>query len=122
MPSGSDPVTFTVDRRTMIVGGNGSQHLFGGTLSGVQVGDIVAGAAVGWSDMTLTQVQAVPLRVLLDLPASTSGPLMTARDKQLRRALALLGVRSVRPAHHKSKAKSHRKAHHVTKSHARSHA
>ena len=122
IPSGSDPVTFTVDRRTMIVGGNGSQHLFGGTLGGVRVGDIVAGAAVGWSDMTLTQVQAVPLRVLLDLPASDSGPLLTARDKQIRRALALLGVKSVQPAHHKSKAKSHRKARHVKKSHARTHA
>jgi len=72
--------------------------------------------------MTLTQVQAVPLRVLLDLPASDSGPLLTARDKQIRRALALLGVKSVQPAHHKSKAKSHRKARHVRKSHARTHA
>ncbi len=131
VPAGSDPVTFTVDRRTMILGGNGSQRLFGGTLSGVQVGDIVAGAAVGWSNMTLTQVQAVPLRVLMDLPAPAVGPLLTARDKQLRRALALVGAGS---AHHKAKAKSHKSSHrvshvkkshrvsHVKKSHARSHA
>jgi hypothetical protein len=113
IPSGSDPVTFTVDRRTLILGGSGS-GLATRTLTGVQVGDVVAGAAVGWSDMTVTQVEAVPLRLLLDLPASTTGPLLTARDKQLRQALALLGVKSTKSSHHKSKAKSHRKARHVS--------
>lgn len=122
VPSGSDPVTFTVDRHTVILGGNGSGGLFGARLSGVQVGDVVAGAATGWSDMTLTQVEAVPLQVLLDLPATTSGPLLTARDRQLHRALALLGVTS---AHHQSKAESHKRSRHAShgrKSRAHSHA
>ncbi len=124
IPTGSDPVTFTVDRRTLILGGSG-WGLAGSSLNGVQVGDVVAGGAVGWSDMTATQVEALPLRLLLDLPAPTTGPLLTARDKQLRQALALLGKGSAKSTHHKSKANRHRKARHVShvkKTHARTHA
>jgi hypothetical protein len=123
IPSGSDPITFTVDRHTLILGGIGS-GLSGGGLKGVQVGDVVAGGAIGWSDMTLTQAQALPLRLLLDFPAPTSGPLLTVRDKEFRQALALLGMKSGKPAHHNSKTKSHRKARHVVhvrKSRVRAH-
>ena len=98
VPSGSGPLAFAVDRRTLVLGGNAAGGLNGGSLSGVQVGDVVAGGTVGWSDMTLTEVQALPLRLLIDFPvASTTGgagPNPSAQTKALRRALSLLGVKT----------------------------
>jgi hypothetical protein len=112
VPSGSAPLTFAVNRRTLVLGGNAAGGLNGGSVSGVQVGDVVAAGTVGWSDMTLTEVQSLPLRLLIDFPVATStggaGLNPGTQTKALRRALSLLGLKTVSKHH---KAKSHKKAH-----------
>jgi hypothetical protein len=123
VPAGSDPVSFTVSSDTLVLGGTASGGLFGGSLSGVSTGDIVAGGLIAPSGLTLSQVSALPLRLLLDLPAATGGtggpPVATTRSKALTRALELLGHKP-KPA----KSSSHKRAHHSKhkKSHARKHA
>jgi hypothetical protein len=109
VPTGSPPVTFTVGPDTLVLGGS-SAALFGATLADVSVGDIVAGGLIGDGGLTLTQVQATPLRVLLDLPATStpSTGVQAARDKALRKALALLGdKRSAKSKHHHASGKKH---------------
>jgi hypothetical protein len=117
VPSGSPLVSFTAASDTMILGGSTSGGLFGGSLSNVSVGDIVAGGLIANSGETLSQIEATPLRLLLDLPASSASTPTTAtaaKAKALRQALALLGDRSSTKKH-----KSHKRG---KKSHAHKHA
>ncbi len=120
VPSGSDPVSFTVDRHTLVLGGNARYGLDGGSLAGVNVGDVVAGAVVGWSDMTLPAVQKLPLQLLLDIPVVTStggaGLNTGIQTQALRHALQLFGVK---PAASHHKAKHHKRAHSKKTSHAK---
>ena len=120
VPSGSDPVSFTVDRRTLVLGGNARNGIGGGSLAGVHVGDVVAGAVVGWSDMALPAVQRLPLQLLLDIPVATTtggaGLNTGVQTKTLRHALELLGVKT-RASHH-AKAKHHKRSH-VKRAHAK---
>jgi len=124
VPGGSDPVSFTVNRQTLVLGGNARNGIRGGSLAGVQVGDVVAGAVVGWSDQLLPAVQKLPLELLLDIPVSTNsggaGINTGIQTNALRHALQLLGVRSGF-SHHR-KATHHKRAHvkhaHTRKSHA----
>jgi hypothetical protein len=114
--------TFTIGSDTLVLGGSGN-GLFGGSLSNVSVGDIVAGGVTAPSGDTLTQIEALPLRILLDLPATSSAMASKAsraraRTHALDRALSLLG--ETKSTSHKSK-KSRKHSH--TKSHrARTHA
>ena len=93
-PPGSS-ATFTVDSNTLVLGGSSSDSLFGGSLSDVNVGDLVAGGVAGPAGETLAQIEATPLKVLLDLPGSsastTSSSHHRAGTRVLKRALALLG-------------------------------
>jgi hypothetical protein len=119
VPSGSDPVSFTVDRHTFVLGGNARYGLAGGSLAGVQVGDVVAGATVGWSDMLLPAVQKLPLQLLLDIPVATNtggaGIYTGIQTQALRHALHLFGVK---PAASHHKAKHHKRAHSKKTSHS----
>lgn len=116
-PSGlADPNTsasFTVGEQTLILGGSSSGSPvsgLGGSLSDVSTGDIVAGGLVGSSGETLSQVEAQPLAVLLDLPAppasSTSTAKARAKSRALHEALALLRGKSLHTS------KRHHKRHH----------
>lgn len=119
VPPALEPATFTVNRRTLILGANATNGLRGGSLDGVQVGDLVAGAVVGWSNLTLAQVGSLPLRFLLDLPSGTgsggSGLNPNGQVNALRQVLALAGAKPSASHHHK--VKTHKHAH----SHGRAH-
>jgi hypothetical protein len=111
VPAGSPPQTFTVGAGTLILGGSNTS-LFGGTLGGVSVGDIVAGGLLAAPGQTLTQVESTPLAVLLDLPAGTlpSSHASSARTKALNRTLSLLGGASStghKTTSHKKSGKRH---------------
>jgi hypothetical protein len=111
-------VTLSVTADTLVLGGS-SSSLFGGSLTDVSTGDIVAGGLLAPSGDTLAQIEALPLRVLLDLPVSSSSSTSSAqvakeKRKALQRALRLLGDKSVTTKHHKSRKyhshKGHKKA------------
>lgn len=122
VPAGSGPATFTVSASTLVLGGPNAGGLFGGSLSNVAVGDVVAGGEVGTAGETLSQVEASPLQVLVDFPAS-SAPSTTAatrratRQDALNRAMSLFGTRT----HAAKKSKHHKTTHHrrATRSGAR---
>jgi hypothetical protein len=124
VPAGSHPVPFTVSDTTLVLGAGTSGGLFGGSLSDVSVGDVVAGGLVGDGGLTLSQVSAMPLRVLLDRPASTSasGHVLTpvaaasAKARVLKRAISLLGHKSTHKVRHQRK---HKKSH--VREHNKSH-
>ena len=110
-PSGlaaaNSSVTLTVSSHTLILGGTSSTG-FGSTLANVSKGDIVAGGLLAPQGDTLTQIEALPLQILLDLPASssTSTTTTTSATKQtaLKQALKALGVKGTshsRRHHHK---------------------
>jgi hypothetical protein len=110
VPSGSPAAPFTVGPNTLILGGT---KLFGGSLSDVSVGDIVAGGLIGQAGQTLTQVEALPLAVLLDLPApsSASSTAKAKRAEALTKTVALL---------QSGKKKSHKKHHKTNHKHSHS--
>jgi hypothetical protein len=68
--SASTPVTFTVGPDTLILGGSGAGGLTVDSLSGVSVGDVVAGGLIVAAGDTLSQVEGAPLRLLIDFPGS----------------------------------------------------
>jgi hypothetical protein len=120
-PSGLAPAntsaTFTVGQQTLILGGSspGSPVSgLGGSLSDVSSGDIVAGGLIGSSGETLSQVEAQPLGILLDLPApapsSTSAAKARAKSRAFHEALALLEGKSL-----------HTSKHHHNRHHSRHH-
>jgi hypothetical protein len=126
-PSGlaaaSSSVTLTVSSDTLILGGTGSTGLRS-TLADVSTGDIVAGGLLAPQGDTLTQIEALPLQILLDLPvpsssssSSSTTTTSAAKQKALKQALKLLGVKTT--SHHSTK---HHKKHHATNHHARKHA
>jgi hypothetical protein len=109
--------SFTVGQQTLVLGGASTSSPIsglGGSLSDVSVGDIVAGGLIGTSGETLSQVEAQPLSVLLDLPAppasSTSTAKARAKSRALHEALALLRGKSL-----------HRSKHHHNRHHSRHH-
>lgn len=115
--AGSGPVTFTVGPHTLVLGDSGS-GLGGGSLDSVQVGDVVAGGLVADRGLSLDQVSALPLRVLLDMPVSGDGgskAVSSAKARALHRALTLLGDRSGAKGkgHRASKPKARHRAHHT---------
>jgi hypothetical protein len=121
IPTGliTSPATFTVSADTLILGGNATGGLFGGTLSGVTVGDVVAGGLIGTTGETLTQIEATPLRVLVDFPVvstATTATMATTKARALSKALALLGPKS-----HSRRARAHHRRH-AHRTHARKHA
>jgi hypothetical protein len=118
LPSGlaanGSSATLTVSADTLILGG--SSGMFGGTLTDVSNGDIVVGALVAPPGETLAQVEASPLRVLLDLPAASAGSMTkaqkaNARQKALNRALTLLGVKHATKSHKRSHKHHHSRTH-----------
>jgi hypothetical protein len=68
--SASNPVTFRVGADTLILGGAGAGGLSVNSLSGVSVGDVVAGGLIVAAGDILSEVEGAPLRLLLDFPAS----------------------------------------------------
>jgi hypothetical protein len=116
LAAASSSVTLTVSSDTLILGGSAnSGGLFGNTLSDVSTGDIVAGGLIGPSGETLTQVESSPLRVLLDLPAtSSSTPAQMMNDKRhaLSAALRLLGDKHQSSRHHQRRSRSRSHKHH----------
>jgi len=108
LAAAGSPASFTVGTQTLVIGGTSSGSLIGGlggSLSNVSVGDIVAGALIAPGGETLSQVETLPLNVLLDFPAPpSSSSVAHLKAKALREALALLGGKS--PARH------HRRHHH----------
>ena len=114
VPPGSAPLSFTVGSDTLIRRGTGLRRLLGASLGDVSVGDIVAGgvigdSVIGDSGLTLSQVESTPLKVLLDLPATTTTTTsaQAAEDKTraMKHALSLLGDKSAR------KSEGHKKSH-----------
>jgi hypothetical protein len=115
--------TFTIGSDTLVLGGSGN-GLFGGSLSNVSVGDIVAGGVTAPSGDTTAQIEALPLRILLDLPATSSAMASKAsrahaRTHALDKALSLLGEKKSKS--HKSK-KSRKHHAHTKSDRARTHA
>jgi hypothetical protein len=100
VPSGSAPLSFTVGSDTLIRRGTGLRRLLGASLGDVSVGDIVAGGVIGDSGLTLSQVESTPLKVLLDLPATTttttSAQAAEGKTRAMKHALSLLGDKSAR--------------------------
>ena len=126
-PSGSAPVTLTVGADTLVLGGS-SASLLGGGLSSVSVGDLVAGGLIGDSGLTLAQVGALPLRLLLDLPAGAvtpGGSGAAATTQVLNHTLALLdGTAKVGKgkvgngtAHHGGRTHTTKHKHHTSRKH-----
>ncbi len=133
LPSGlvtptSNPATFTVSPSTMILGGSAANGLFGGSLTDVKAGDVVAGGVVGPASESLSQVESSPLQVLVDFPASampatTTAMRRTMRQRALTQAMALFGykVRRASRGHHARHRTSHSHHGHKGTSRTRTH-
>ncbi len=125
VPAGSAPMTFTVSAGTMILGGSATNGLFGGSLTDVSLGDVVAGGLIGPAGEALTQVQASPLQVLVDFPAAATPSVKSSslrrsvRQRALSQALALFGVKARATGHgHKAHAHHHGR-HRSSRTHSR---
>jgi len=97
--SADNPATFTLSPQTLVLGGATTNGLFGGSVSDLAVGDVVAGGLAGTTGETLTQVESSPLQVLIDFPAASgSTPTATvakqAKAKALSETLALFGYKT----------------------------
>jgi hypothetical protein len=127
MPSGiassGDSVPLTVTSDTLILGGSSTTGL-SSNLTDVSDNDIVVAGLVAPEGETLAQIEALPLKVLLDIPVSqTSGETQSqAREKALKKALAMIGdkVKSGKTKRTKHGKKSHRRSHsrHASRKHA----
>jgi hypothetical protein len=111
--------TFTVSPMTFIIGGaslsgHGFGGLFGGSLSAVASGDMVTGGLIAPAGLTATQVEAMPLMFMLDLPAPTgtsSSTTQSAANRALADTMRILHGGKVKLS------KKHSRRH--TKSHSR---
>lgn len=116
VPAGSGPQTFTVSPDTMILGGSSSNGLEGGSLGDVTVGDVVAGGEIGAAGETLSQVEASPLGVLIDFPASSSssgsGSSSASQSAALHEALGLFGYHTTSKGKKRAKRHEGRHRHH----------
>jgi hypothetical protein len=119
--SSGDSVPLTVTSGTLILGGSSSSGL-GSDLTDVSDGDIVVAGLVAPQGDTLSQVEALPLKVLFDIPVTVSGSetQSQAREQALKQAFAMIGEKVSGKKSKKSKhsKKSHKKAH-TKKSHTR---
>jgi hypothetical protein len=130
LPSGliaaGTTATFALSTHTFIIGGSSLSTsstgdpfggLFGGSLTDVAPGDMVAGGLIGDSGLTAVQVEASPLMFLLDLPAppATGGTGTTtgAASQALKETLKLLHGGKVKVKVKKSN--GHKAHHHTTK-------
>jgi hypothetical protein len=130
LPSGlistGSTATFTVGSHTFIIGGSslttsdslGSLFggLFGGSLTNVATGDIVAGGLIGPAGLTATEVEASPLMFLLDLPAPTTGTSSSTTASAEKKALDET-LKVLHGAKLKLKKSHSRSSHHKSKSH-----
>jgi hypothetical protein len=103
--------TFTTDDNTLFFGGSifGGGDEQGGSIGGITVGDVVAGGLHGDPSLTLAQVEATPLEILLDIPVGTStgpGTTMKARRHALHDAERLLGLKKSHK-HHRGHKRHH---------------
>jgi hypothetical protein len=121
--SSGDSVPMTVTSDTLILGGSSTTG-FDSNLTDVSDNDIVVAAVVAPEGDTLSQIEALPLKVLLDIPVSqTSGETQSqAREKALKKALAMIGDKlksSKKTTKTKHGKKSHRKSHsrHASRKH-----
>ncbi len=120
--SSGDSVPLTVTTDTLILGGSSATGL-GSNLTDVSDNDIVVAGLVAPEGDTLSQIEALPLKVLLDIPVSqTSGETQSqAREKALKKALAMIGDKlKSKSKHAKKTKKSHRRSHsrHASRKHA----
>ena len=124
MPSGlisaGSSATFTVSDGTLIIGGSGGgsgfslRDLFGGSLSNVSTGDMVAGGLIGPGGLTAAQVEAMPLMFMLDLPAPPASASSSVAHQALKETMNLLhggkvklGKKHAKRSHHHSKRSKH---------------
>jgi hypothetical protein len=96
---------FTVGPTTLVFG-DSTSSLFG-SLSGVSVGDVVAGGLISQGGQTASAIEADPLQILVDFPAAVTPGVTTAsiRHRDLKKALALLGKEKVKLDKHGKKHK-----------------
>ncbi len=120
--SSGDSVPLTVTSDTLILGGSSTSGL-GADLTDVSDNDIVVAGLVAPQGDTLSQIEALPLRVLIDIPVTQTAGQTTsqAREKALRKALAMIGDKLKSSKKSKHTKKSHRKSHsrHASRKHAR---
>lgn len=133
-PAGSS-ASFTVDSSTLILGAGSGSSLLGDWLSDVQRGDIVAGGVEAAKGLSLGQLSALPLRLMLDLPVGTLGSShrsssamakakVKARAGALKRALSLLNTHGkIKVVQKVTKPVSHKRSshHRSTRKHASPH-
>jgi hypothetical protein len=115
VPTGTPPVSFTVSPNTLVLGGTGGNGFTGGSLANVSVGDVVAGALIAPGGETLTQIELVPLRILLDIPVPPTTGITAARRAKaqaLEQALGALRGSPSRRGHTRThkKLRAHRHA------------
>ncbi|HWF72431.1 MAG TPA: hypothetical protein VG186_03750 [Solirubrobacteraceae bacterium] len=118
--------TFQLGPHTLVIGGTSLStssisdpfgSLFGGSISDIQPGDLLAGGLIGPGGMTAAQVQSTPLMFVLDLPAPAttpttgSGTTTSAANQALKETLKLLSGGKVTL----KKKTTHKKSHHATK-------
>jgi hypothetical protein len=100
LPSGliapGTTVPFTVGPDTLILGGNATDGLFGGTFGGISTGDVVAGGLVAAAGDTVTQIESIDLRLLIDFGSGGATPAIkqSTKAKALKRAAKLLGIKA----------------------------
>lgn len=95
--------SFTVGSGTVVLGGSGSGLVT--SLSDVSAGDIVAGGLIAPAGDTLAQVEALPLKVLFDIPsptqvANSAAKIARAKRHAFQHALSLLKKKHLHK-HHK---------------------
>jgi hypothetical protein len=76
--------TFDVGPSTFVLGGAGGSLL--GSLSNIATGDVIAGGLVSTGSQAASAIEADPLQVLVDFPASSSSSTSAAALRHARRA------------------------------------
>jgi hypothetical protein len=102
--------TFTAGHETLILGGSSAAGSLedgmaglGESLGNLSSGDILAGLTVAPAGETLTQIEAQPLKLLLDFPASPStSSASRTKARALKELRALIGGRRIHSRSHKT--------------------